>query len=351
MTDLTTTYMGIPLRNPLIAASSSLTGTVEGVKKVADAGVGAVVLKSLFEEQISHDTGILEQYADYVGHGEAAEYIHNYGMELGPRQYLQLVENAKKAVEIPVLASVNCFSTERWADYAKKLELAGADGIELNIAVLPNSIKTSGEEIENLYLQILHEVKSRINIPVAVKLGPYFSSLANLADKMTRDLVEAPDFSVGWCGTSNSHGKITWRGADALVLFNRFYQLDMDIENLQLVAGNPYSSSSELHLALRWISLLHGRIHADLSATTGIHSGRDAIKQILAGAQTVQLCSVLYKNGVQHVEEILTDIQNWMNNKGFKSLADFRGRLSQKHSQTPESFERLQYIKLFVGIE
>lgn len=351
MTDLTTTYMGLPLRNPLVAGSSSLTGSVEGVKKVADAGVGAIVLKSLFEEQIAHETGILEHYADYANHGEAAEYLHTYGMELGPRQYLQLVEDAKKAVDVPILASVNCFSTERWADYAKKLELAGADGIEMNIAVMPTSTRIPGQDVENLYLQILHEVKSRINIPVAVKLGPYFSSLASFADHLTRDLAEAPDFSVGWCGTPNEPHKITWRGADALVLFNRFYQLDMDIDNLQLVAGNPYSTPSEIHLSLRWIALLYERIHADLSATTGVHSGQDAIKQILAGAQTVQLCSVLYKNGIQHVGQILKEMQDWMKSKGFSSLADFRGRLSQKHSKTPESFERLQYIKLFVGIE
>jgi dihydroorotate dehydrogenase (fumarate) len=351
MIDLSTTYMGLALRNPIVVASSSLTGTLEGVKKCADAGAGAIVLKSLFEEQIVAETGALAQYADYANHGEAADYLQGYGMELGPQQYLDLVRGAKQAVGVPIIPSLNCFSNERWASYAKKLELAGADAIELNIGFMPTQLRQDGRTVEERYYRILHEVKTEVSIPVALKIGPYFSSLANIADHLTRDRAEAPDFTVGWCGPSTASGKIVWSGADALVLFNRFYQFDIDIDHLGLVAGNPYSSSAEIHQALRWVSLLAGRIDADLAATTGIHDGRDMVKQLLAGAKVVQPCSTLFKNGVGQIGVMLQQLQDWMAEHGFSNLDAFRGRLSQERSARPESFERLQYIKLFVGIE
>ncbi len=351
MADLSTTYMGLSLKNPVVVASSSLTGTVEGVQQCAAAGAGAIVLKSLFEEQISHETGALGQYAEYAGHYEATEYLQGYGMELGPRDYLKLVAEAKQAVAVPVIPSLNCFSSERWADYAKKLENAGADAIELNVGLMPNQVKQEGAAIEERYFKILHDVKSRVKIPVAMKVGPYFSSFANLAEKLCRDRAEAPEFTVGWCGPGETSKKIVWEGADALVLFNRFYQFDIDIEKMALVAGNPYSTPAEIHTSLRWISLLAGRISCDLAATTGIHDGKGAIKQLLAGATTVQLCSTLYKHGAGQIEKILAEIQAWMERHDFARLDEFRGRLSQARSQRPESYERLQYIKLFVGIE
>lgn len=351
MIDLSTTYMGLPLRNPLVVASSSLTGSVEGVKGCVDAGAGAVVLKSLFEEQISHETGNLSQYADYASHYEAAEYLQGYGMELGPREYLKLVEDSRKAVDVPVIASLNCFTSERWADYARKLEAAGASAIELNVGLMPNRTDQEGTAIEQRYFRILYEVKSRVEIPVAMKIGPYFSSLANVAAKLCRDRAEGPDFTVGWCGPGKSSGKIVWRGADALVLFNRFYQLDIDIEKMKLVAGNPYSTSEEIHTPLRWISLLSGKLDCDLAATTGVHDGHDAVKQLLAGAQVVQLCSTLYQNGNEQIGRILEEIKDWMARHEFGRLKDFRGRLSQARSSNPRGHERLQYIKLFVGIE
>ncbi len=351
MADLSTHYMGMALRNPIVVASSSLTGTLDGVKKCAAAGAGAIVLKSLFEEQISAETGALSRYADYAGHGEAAEYLQTYGMELGPRAYLKLVGDAKKAVDVPIIPSLNCFSSERWSEYARQLESAGADAIELNVGLMPNQIKQEGAEIEERYCRILHDVKTRVTIPVAMKIGPYFTSFANVADKLTRDLAEAPDFSVGWYKKDLKTGKIVWQGADALVLFNRFYQLDIDIDKLALVAGNPYSTSAEIHTALRWISLLAGKVHCDLAATTGIHTGEDAIKQLLAGATVVQPCSTLYKNGHRQIGRMLEEIESWMTAHNFKALKDFRGLLSQARSDRPESYERLQYIKLFVGIE
>jgi len=351
MTDLTTRYMGLSLKNPLVAASSSLTGNLDGIKRCAAAGAGAIVLKSLFEEQIKAETDALSNFADSPYAGEAAEYLQGYGMDLGPREYLQLVKDAKDAVDVPIIASLNCVSNERWSDYALKLQNAGADAIELNVALMPTSGKFESAEIENRYFQILHDVKSRVEIPVAMKIGPYFTAFAHFATQLCQDLAEAPPFTVGWCGPGESGGKIVWRGADALVLFNRFYQFDIDVDSLELKAGNPYSDKSEIHTSLRWISMLHGRVDADLAATTGVHDGRGAAKQLLAGAQVVQLCSTLYRHGVEQIGVIRDELCDWMRDKGFESLDQVRGRLSQTRSQHPESFERLQYIKLFVGID
>lgn len=351
MADLKTTYMGLPLANPLIVGSSSLTGTLDGVKLCASAGAGAVVLKSLFEEQILAEIGQLSKSADYAGYGEGLEYLQGYGAELGPRDYLQLVTDAKQAVSIPVIASLNCHSVDRWSDYAKKLEGAGADALELNVALMPTSSSESGEQIEQRYLQVFHEVKAKLSIPVAMKIGPYFSSLANFVDQLSHDRAEAPPFTVGWCGPAESRGKIIWEGVDALVLFNRFYQFDIDIDKFQLVAGNPYSTSDEAHTALRWISMLAGRIPCDIAATTGIHDGAGAIKQLLAGANAVQLCSAFYQQGPGVVRKMLEEIEAWMQKHNFSRLSDFRGKLSQVRSDHPENFERLQYIKVFVGID
>ncbi len=351
MIDLSTKYMGLSLRNPLVVASSSMTGSLDGVMQAAAAGAGAVVLKSLFEEQIAAETSALGKHADYAGHTEAAEYLQGYGMELGPQEYLQLISDSVKAVEIPVIASLNCFSYNRWADYAQKIEAAGAAGLELNIGLLPTRGGQKGRAIEERYYQILHEVKTRIKIPVALKIGPYFSSFGEVAEHLGHDRAEAPPFTVGWCGPGENTTRITWRKADALVLFNRFYQLDIDIDNIELVPGNPLSTSAEITTALRWIALLHKRIESDLAATTGIHQGRDVIKQLLAGATVVQVCSTLMKNGFTHLGQILDDVEEWMKNHQFSRIDQFRGRLSQAQSEEPEKYERLQYIKLFVGLE
>lgn len=351
MIDLSTSYMGLSLKNPVVVASSSLTGSLDGVKKCAAAGAGAVVLKSLFEEQIKAETGALADSADGLYGSEGMEYLQGYGIELGPRDYLQLVKDAKAAVDIPVIASLNCISNERWADYAIKLESAGADALELNLALMPTTTRELGADIEDRYYRILHDVKSKLSIPVAVKVGPFFTSFARFASQLCMDKVEAPPFTVGWCGPSETGGKVIWEGADGLVLFNRFYQFDIDVDNLELKAGNPYSDSTEIHNSLRWISLLHGLVDADLAATTGVHGGRDAAKQLLAGAHVVQICSALYKHGVDHIGVVLKELQEWMTAKGLTSLAEVRGRLSQTRSDNPEHFERLQYIKLFVGIE
>jgi len=327
MADLTTRYMGLQLRNPLIVASCSLVNSVEGVQRCADAGAGAIVLKSLFEEQIEADTREIQKHVWLSGHTEAYDYVRRIGVETGEQDYLSLLERAKRAVSIPVIASFNCITPDWWTDYARKLESAGADGIELNIAVLPSDPRHSSNEIEELYYNILEGVRTSVQIPIAVKIGPYFTSLASVAQAL--------------CA----------KGASALVLFNRFYQLDINIDKLNLVPGYRFSTPDEINVSLRWISLLAGRVNCDLAATTGVHDAPGFIKQLLAGAAAVQICSTLYKHGIGHIAQILSNIELWMKKHQFESVAQFQGKLSQKESEQPESYERLQYVKALVGIE
>jgi len=325
MADLSTTYMGLKLRNPLIVASCDLTRSADGVKKCSDAGAGAVVLKSLFEEQIKTETRITEQDMWLYGHSEAFEYVEKMGMAMGPREYLKVIKDAKAASDIPVIASLNCISPRWWVDYARQIAAAGADALELNIAVLPSDAKRTGQEIENVYLDIVGALAGEIDIPFAVKIGAHFSSIAWMADHLAR------------------------RGASALVLFNRFYHLDVDIDKLELAPGLKLSSPDEISLPLRWIGLLAGRVKCDLAATTGVHDGEGLIKQLLVGASAVQVCTGLYLNGVEHIGKILADTQAWMDEHGFAGIDDFRGKLSQAESKHPELFERLQYIKTYTG--
>jgi dihydroorotate dehydrogenase (fumarate) len=249
------------------------------------------------------------------------------GMGLGPSQYLKLIGEAKKAVSIPVIASLNCVSPRWWTSYARQIVSAGADGLELNISVMPSDPDRSSKEIEELYLRIFEGVKAKIEIPIAVKIGPYFTSMARMATEFGR------------------------RGASALVLFNRFYQIDIDIDAIQITKGYRFSSTDEISLPLRWIALLAGRTECDLAASTGVHDGAGAIKQLLAGASAVQVCSVLYMKGIEHMGTILEEMTSWMEKHGFASIEEIRGRLSQMESDRPEFYERLQYIKALVGIE
>lgn len=325
MNDLKTTWLGIELENPLIAASSSLTNSVEGVKAMADAGAGAVVLKSLFEEQIEKETRELEEQIEPMWHAEAYDYVHNMGLELGSREYLGLIEASKQAVSIPVIASLNCVSATGWSDYARDLERAGADALEMNIAYLPGSPAMSGTEVEKRYFDIIRGVKSRVKIPVAVKIGPFFSSLPNFA----RELVK--------------------NGADGLVLFNRFFHVDIDIENLALVQGSPFSSKEEMGVPLRNISMLSGQTECDIAASTGVHAGEGVIKLILAGADAVEVCSALYQQGTGAIGEMLGDLSSWMKKNEFESIGEFRGRLNFSSSENHELWERLQYIETIKG--
>ncbi len=327
MADLSTEYMGLQLRNPLVVSSCNLTNTSEGVRQCADAGAGAVVLKSLFEEQMQADTEELEKYSWVSGHPEAFDYVRNMGMLTGPREYISLIKAAKSIVSIPVIASLNCVSPKWWTDYAVQIESAGADALELNVSIMPSEPDHTGEEIEKLYFAILEELKTHIEIPIAMKIHPYFTSTARVA----RELGE--------------------RGASALVLFNRFYQLDIDVEKLELAPGYRFSSPQEIYLPLRWVTLLAGRVECDLAASTGIHDGESVIKQILAGTSVVQVCSTLYLNGLEQIGRIIEYMQSWMERHGFDSIDQIRGKLSQMNSDRPELYERLQYIKALVGIE
>ncbi len=327
MADLSTKYMGLDLGNPLIVASCGLVKSADGVRRCADAGAGAVVLKSLFEEQIEAETRDMKKNLWLYGHPEIFDYVRQMGMEHGPHDYLKLVEEAKKSVSIPVIASLNCISPEWWAGYAKQISLAGADALELNISVMPSDPERDSQKIERMYLKIFEEVNGRIGIPIAVKIGPYCTSMARMADELCR------------------------RGASALVLFNRLYQLDIDIEKLQLVHGYRFSSPDEMSLPLRWIALLAGRVSCDLAASTGIHDARGVIKQLLAGASAVQIASTLYLNGVEQIGRIIQEMENWMKRHSFDSIDQIRGKLSQLKSDRPELYERLQYIKALTGIE
>ena len=327
MVDLSTEYMGLRLRNPVIVASCGLTSDIESIRRCADAGPGAIVLKSLFEEQIRVETKDVEKYLWFSGHPEALDYVRNMGMELGPREYLDLVKEAKSSVSIPVIASLNCISPEWWTDYAIQIALVGADALELNIAVMPSDLSRSDDEIADLHFRILKEVKNCVEIPIALKITPYFTSMAQMANELSE------------------------RGASALVLFNRPYQLDINIDTLELAPGYRFSSPDEMSLSLRWIALLAGRLDCDLASSTGVHDGPGVIKQLLAGASATQICSTLYLNGLGQIDRILEYVKAWMEGHNFDSIGQVRGKLSQMQSDRPELFERLQYIKALVGIE
>jgi dihydroorotate dehydrogenase (fumarate) len=327
MINLSTKYMGLNLRNPIIISSCSLSHSAEGVKRLADAGAGAVVLKSLFEEQILADVKKLEMEASAVGHTEEIDYLRQMGMSQKSDEYLDIIEKSKEAVDIPVIASVNCVSDRAWTDYAKYIEAVGADGLELNIALMPKDPKEDPKDIENKIFRIIEVVKHNINIPVAVKIGPYFTSMTRIAEGIRKS------------------------GASGLVLFNRFYQPDIDINTFEFQSKNRYSSPSEMSHSLRWIALLYDKFGGSLAGNTGIHDGEAVIKQLLAGASAVEICSTLYIQGLSQIESMLTFMEKWMRKSGYKNIDEFKGIISQKNALQPEYFERQQYIRALVGVD
>ncbi len=328
MVNLETSYMGLKLRNPLIAGSSGLTNSVENIIEIEKNGAGAVVLKSLFEEQIHHagsHTLVQDEYANL--YPEAEDYIRNYTTENDVNRYLKLISDAKKAVKIPIIASVNCVSDSEWVSFAKKMEEAGADALELNISILPSNPEKEGVDNEALYFKIVEHVINQIKIPVALKLSYYFSGLAKTITKLS------------------------WTGIDALVLFNRFYSPDIDIENEEVKSSFVFSSPSDLPISLRWVAMLSPSVHCDVSASTGVHNGKAMIKQLLAGAKTVQIASVLYKKGFREMGSMLDELETWMDRHGYQNIEDFRGKLSVSKAQNPASYERIQFMKHYSGIE
>jgi dihydroorotate dehydrogenase (fumarate) len=325
MSNLETTYLGLKLKNPLVAASSGLTSSVEKIKELEAAGIGAVVLKSIFEEQINNEvTSMLEKDQQNMDYPEAEDYIKNYLRDNTITKHVELLTEAKKAVDIPIIASINCVSSEEWTTFAKDFEEAGADALELNIFYVPTDRNEKPGVVEELYLDVLRKVKSEVSIPVAVKFGLNHSNIIGMADKMRAN------------------------GAAGVVMFNRFYEPDIDLEKLELTSSEVFSSPSDIRRSLRWVGLVSSNVSKlDIAASTGIHDGSAALKQILAGAQVAQLCSTLYLNGAGVVTEMLEDFSVFMNKWNFKKIEDFRGRLSYKNIPDPMVYERSQFMKYF----
>ena len=324
--DLSTKYSGLSLKNPVVVASCGLTKNVDQIKKCEDAAAGAVVMKSLFEEQIREMSSGLDE--SVAMHTEALDYIRaELDMQLGPREYIETIKKAKKEVSIPVIASINCYSSQWWTSYAQQIEAAGADALELNIYVMPFDSKISSYHLEDTYIEILQAVKEQVDIPVALKLSPYFTSFANLAEKLDN------------------------QGADALVLFNRFVQPEIDINKISSSIKPSFNDPIGFSTALRWIALLSGKLKLDLAASGNIRSAQDMIKQLLAGAAVIQIASVLYKDGLAKIAEMLNDLERWMKDKKFNSIDDFRGKLNQQNDPKSEAFVRAQYLKAIAGVE
>jgi len=322
--DLSTNYLGLALKNPLVPSSSPLSAQIDKIKAMEDAGASAVVLHSLFEEQITHDALELNYYTTYhyEWYPEALSYFpESKDYHVGPEEYLEHIRKAKEAVDIPVIASLNGVTTGGWLQYAKKMEEAGADALELNAYYLPTDVGLQGGRVEGIYLDILKTVKERVKIPIAMKLSPFFSS----PPAMAKNLVDA--------------------GADGLVLFNRFYQPDFDLENLEVVPQVTLSTSDALRLPLRWTAILYGRISCSLAVTSGIHTADDALKALMAGADVTMLCSSLLRNGVFHLAVVLKDMESWMERKEYASISQLKGSMSQKSVENPAAFERANYMK------
>jgi dihydroorotate dehydrogenase (fumarate) len=322
--DLSTTYLGLKLRSPLVPSASPLSEEIDSIKQMEDAGASAVVLYSLFEEQLRQDSAEL---AHHMEHGtesfaEALTYFPEpEEFRLGPEEYLQHIAKAKQAVKIPIIASLNGSSVGGWTDYAKGIEQAGADALELNIYFIPTDMDLNCGRIEQTYLDILKAVKSTVTIPVAVKLSPFFTNFAHMAKRLDQ------------------------AGANGLVLFNRFYQPDIDLESLEIKPNILLSTPMAMRVPLRWIALLHGKLRANLAATSGIHRASDVLKMLMAGADVTMLCSALIRHGVRQLGVIERDLVAWMEEHEYTSVSQLKGSLSQKNCADPSAFERAQYMK------
>jgi dihydroorotate dehydrogenase (fumarate) len=322
--DLTTQYLGLRLRSPLVASASPLSERIDNIKRLEDAGAGAVVLYSLFEEQLRADQAALDHHltAHTYSYAEALTYFPEPAeFTFGPEDYLEHIRKAKEAVDIPIIASLNGTSVGGWTRYARHMAQAGADALELNLYALPIDFYRSSVEVEQDYLDVLRLVKAAVTIPVAVKLSPFFSNMAFMARRFDET------------------------GADGLVLFNRFYQPDLDLETLEVWPNVRLSTSQTLRLPLRWIGILYDRIQADLAGTGGVHEGRDALKLLMAGANVTMLASALLRHGIGHLSLIEQQMRHWMEEHEYESIEQLRGSLSQKHCADPAAFERAQYIR------
>jgi dihydroorotate dehydrogenase (fumarate) len=344
MAGLSVKYMGLTLKNPLIVGSCGLTGNLKNIKEFAEKGAGAIVLKSIFEEQIRIETERFlksdnekvrewtSTFDSIVGdspyaYEEAVAYIANFAKEHTLKDYLAFVAEAKKSVEIPVIASIHCVSNYDWTYFARRIQEAGADALELNIYVLPSDFNRTGSQNEQVYFDILTEVKKHLTIPVALKIGSYFSGLANILKRLSE------------------------AGANALVLFNKPYNPDIDIHRLTVSASNIYSGENQYQKSLRWIASLSGSVSCNLAASTGILNAETAIKHILAGADAFQIVSAIYKHGSDIIPQILQGIESWMEEKKFDSISSFRGKLSKSNIEHPVAYDHVQFMKHYAQIE
>ena len=323
--DLTTTYLGLTLRSPLVpSAAAPLTENIDNVKRMEDAGAGAVVLHSIFEEQLRQEEYELHHHLTYgtESFAEALSYFPEpETFHVGPEEYLNHIRKAKDSVNIPIIASLNGSTLGGWIDYAKLIQDAGADAMELNVYSIPTEIHTSGADIEQNIIEVVEAVKSNVSIPVAVKLSPFFSNFANMAYKL--------DLS----------------GANGLVLFNRFYQPDIDLDELEVKPNVLLSTPQAMRLPLRWIAILYGRLDADLASTSGIQKGEDCIKMLMVGAKVTQICSVLLRHGIGHIRELEKAMVAWMEEREYQSVQELQGTMSQRYCPDPSAFERVQYMQ------
>jgi len=322
--ELSTTYLGLKLRSPLVVSASPLSEKIDNLQRMQDAGAGAVVLHSLFEEQIEREQYELHHHLTHgtESYPEALTYFPEPPQfKLGPEEYLNHIRRAKSSVDIPVIASINGSTIGGWTSFARDMQQAGADALELNIYYIPTDLDLTSEAVEQTYLRILTSVRAAVTIPVAVKLSPYFSSFANMAKRLDE------------------------AGADGLVLFNRFYQPDIDLEELEVRPNVLLSTPQDLRLPLRWIAILYGQIKANLAASSGVHTGKDAAKLLLAGAQVTMMTSALLSRGIEHIRTVEAELRAWMNEKEYTSVDQMRGAMSQKNVSDPSAFERAQYMR------
>ena len=325
MTDLSTTYLGLSLQSPLVASASPLCEDVSNIRRMEDAGAAAVVLHSLFEEQITLESNHLDRYLSQgtESFAESLSYFPALAeFKLGPDEYLEHIRRAKAAVRIPIIGSLNGVSTGGWIRYAKMIQEAGADALELNVYYIPTNPDLTSAQVEQMYLDLVRDVKVTLRIPVAVKLGHAFTAMANLARRLDQ------------------------AGADALVLFNRFYQPDLDLEKLEAVPRLTLSSSYELLLRLHWVAILYGRIRADLAVTGGVHTAQDVLKAMMSGARAAMMTSALLKNGIGHMAHVRADLLAWMEEHEYTSVRQMQGSMSYRSVAEPAAFERGNYMKV-----
>ena len=327
MTDLSTKYMGLDLRNPIIAASSGLTDSVENIVKLEINGAGAVVLKSLFEEQIMMDIDEQRMNNMYGSYDNVEDYIGFYTKKHRIDNYLQLIRDSKKKTSIPVIASINCVSASEWTEFASRIQEAGADALELNMFIMPSDGNFTGADIEKIYFDIIEAVKQHITIPVALKISNFFSGMANFAIQLSES------------------------GISSLVLFNRFYRPDVDLEKMKITSSHIYSNPDENAMVLRWIGILKGKLACDMAASTGIHDGKTILKNLLVGANAVEVASAIYKNGMGVIPQMLTEMTEWMKAHNYNSVSELIGKLSQESVTKPMIYERAQFMKYFSDVK